>query len=191
MSTIYTLNGKVLKNSANDKWLIKAVPPPPEEVTIGTQTWKTKNLAIDDGGEGISTETVNYGNGDVVEYYYNLTAAERIANSIQGWHLPTRDEWETLVSTVGSDTAGTKLRSTYGWTNGNGTDDYGFSILPTGQIMWGSFGQFGINSLFWTATASTGNSYRIVSCYASTTISLTSTLDKTNGQISVRLIKDA
>lgn len=27
MSTIYTLNGKVLKNSANGKWLIKAVPP--------------------------------------------------------------------------------------------------------------------------------------------------------------------
>lgn len=29
MSTIYTLNGKVLKNSANDKWLIKAVPVDP------------------------------------------------------------------------------------------------------------------------------------------------------------------
>lgn len=29
MSTIYTLNGKVLKNSANDKWLIKATPVDP------------------------------------------------------------------------------------------------------------------------------------------------------------------
>ena len=29
MSTIYTLNGKVLKNAANDKWLIKATPVDP------------------------------------------------------------------------------------------------------------------------------------------------------------------
>lgn len=28
MSTIYTLNGKVLKNSANDKWLTKKEAPP-------------------------------------------------------------------------------------------------------------------------------------------------------------------
>lgn len=27
MSTIYTLNGKVLKNSANDKWLAKKEAP--------------------------------------------------------------------------------------------------------------------------------------------------------------------
>ena len=48
---VYTYNNKVLVNSANDKWLMKA--PPPSEVTIGTQVWKNSNLAIDDGQGGI------------------------------------------------------------------------------------------------------------------------------------------
>jgi uncharacterized protein (TIGR02145 family) len=48
-----------------------------------------------------------------------------------GWHLPTREDWNTLEETVGND--GTKLKKTSGWTNdGNGTDDYGFSALPSG-----------------------------------------------------------
>lgn len=191
MSTIYTLNGKVLKNSATDKWLIKAVPPPPEEVTIGTQTWKTKNLAIDDGGTGISTKTVNYGQGDVVEYYYTFDAAVRIANSISGWHIPTREEWETLSSTVGTDTAGTKLKSTYGWTEGNGTDNYLFSVLPTGVIYSGSFALFGSRGAFWTTTVSSGNYYRIVTFNTGSSISFNSTLSKVDNNISVRLIKDA
>ena len=39
MATIYTINGKVLKNSANDKWLVKKEEPAIEEVIIGSQTW--------------------------------------------------------------------------------------------------------------------------------------------------------
>ena len=74
MSTVYTVNGKVLKNAANDKWLTKKEAPQPtfDEVTIGTQTWTAFNLAIDDGGTGIYHEDnvtangVNMGN----QYYY-------------------------------------------------------------------------------------------------------------------------
>ena len=131
MSTIYTLNSKVLKNTVNDKWLIKKVPPPMDEVQIGNQIWKNKNLAIDDGQGGIYTQTVNYGQGNVVEYYYSWDAAVRVAASITGWHLPTAAEWDTLAATVGgTSTGGTKLKSTYGWTEGNGTDDYGFAAFP-------------------------------------------------------------
>jgi len=42
MSTVYTVNGKVLKNAANDKWLIKKVDPynplglPPNTVRVRT-----------------------------------------------------------------------------------------------------------------------------------------------------------
>lgn len=195
MSTIYTLNGKVLKNSATDKWLIKAVPPPPpEEVTIGTQTWKIKNLAIDDGQGGIYTHTVNYGQGDVVEYYYTFAAANRVAATVQGWHLPSASEWNTLASAVGgSTTAGTKLKSTYGWNdNGNGTDDYYFSGFPAGYLMNnGTFlAQFGNYAYFWTSTASSES-------YA-TTRTLNKAMDKLGSSnenktfcYSVRLIKDA
>lgn len=52
-----------------------------------------------------------------------------------GWHLPSKEEFETLFSAVGdSITAAKKLKSTSGWNAnaGNGTDDYGFSMLPAG-----------------------------------------------------------
>ena len=151
MSTIYTLNGKVLKNAANDKWLIKAVPPPPpEEVTIGTQTWKIHNLAIDDGQEGIYTQTVNYGQGNVTEYYYTWDAAVRVAATVQGWRLPTVQDFMAFYTAFGN-TAGTKLKSTYGWSSGNGTDDYGFCALPSGYYQSGSFLNFGSESRMWTS----------------------------------------
>jgi len=62
-----------------------------------------------------------------------------------GWHLPTRAEIESLIIAAGGeDVAGSKLKSANGgwesywssdedeWKNGNGTDDYSFSALPTG-----------------------------------------------------------
>ena len=54
-----------------------------------------------------------------------------------GWHLPSKDEWNTLMTTVGSDTAGKKLRARDGW-DSNGTDDFGFSALPGGLTLLGS-----------------------------------------------------
>ena len=135
-------------------------PPPPEldYVKIGNQRWMKKNMAVDDGGEGIFKKTVDYGHGEVTEYYYNFYAAVRVAGSIPHCHLPTWDEWKTLVMTVGGvDVAGTKLKSTYGWKykdfDGNGTDDYGFCALPTGESQGGRLGSVGY---FWTATGHIG-----------------------------------
>ena len=51
----------------------------------------------------------------------------------EGWHLPTNEEYQTLISAVGGELTGGKvLKSTSGWyRDGNGTDDYSFSVLPT------------------------------------------------------------
>ena len=51
-----------------------------------------------------------------------------------GWHLPSKEEFETLFTAVGGiGTAGEKLKSTNGWnSSGNGTDAYVFSALPAG-----------------------------------------------------------
>ena len=57
-------------------------------VKIGDQVWMSKNLAIDDGGEGIFYNPKNK------EYYYTWDAAVRIAKAIPGWHLPSEDEWD-------------------------------------------------------------------------------------------------
>lgn len=123
-TTVYTFNGKVLVNSANDKWLKKA--PPTSEVTIGTQVWKNSSLAIDDGGEGI---TVNDG-----VYYYSASAAQRIVNSIPGWHIPSYEEFNTLLNYVGS-TATERINALAAnsdrWLT-PGNDTYGFGMLPNG-----------------------------------------------------------
>lgn len=61
----------------------------------------------------------------------------------EGWHLPSKEEFEILSETVTNgdpyEDIGTKLKSTSGWVyeeimkeDGNGTDNFCFSGLPTG-----------------------------------------------------------
>lgn len=61
-----------------------------------------------------------------------------------GWHIPTSAEWRTLFKAIGAETndywggeyypAGHLLKSASGWyDSGNGTDEYGFSLLPAGK----------------------------------------------------------
>ena len=53
----------------------------------------------------------------------------------QGWHLPSKEEFETLIEALGGKyTSGPKLKSKSGWKDsGNGTDDYEFTALPSGR----------------------------------------------------------
>ena len=156
------IGNRVLK--IGGRVLRPCTPPAPtyDEVTIGSQTWMSKNLAIDDGQSGIYTQTVNYGQGDVTEYYYTWEAAVRVAATVQGWHLPTMSEWDALASAVGGrSTAGTKLKSSYGWNSGNGTDDYYFAAFPAGSWRSGSFHSLGSYANFWTSNErSSSNAYR-------------------------------
>lgn len=136
MATLYTFNNKLVK--INNKFIQKYVEPEPptppgptfDEVTIGNQIWMSKNLAIDDGQGGIIVKTLSYpGIGDVVEYYYNGSATNRIVASIDGWHLPTIEEVETLFNQFSA----TQLKSVAGWMTGyNGTNESKFNLLPAG-----------------------------------------------------------
>ena len=108
---------------------------PFKTVIIGNQTWMAENLAIDDGGSGIYTgNVVNNGVSYGTQYYYTPGAAIRVANTIDGWHVPNSGDWTTLKTYVGSASAGKALKSTEGWkgTKG-GLDTYGFSALPVGS----------------------------------------------------------
>ena len=59
-----------------------------------------------------------------------------------GWHLPDITEWRALFTAVGgSSTASKVLKSQTGWNEGwysyyNGTDAFGFSVLPFGDSFW-------------------------------------------------------
>lgn len=193
MSTIYTLNGKVLKNAANDEWLIKAVPPQPsfDSVTIGSQIWMSKNLSIDDGLGGIATQTVNYGQGDVVEYYYTWDAAVRVAATVQGWHLPSQAEWGALATAVGGrSVAGTKLKSTIGWSSGNGDGSYGFAAFPAGErASSGTF--YNLGSFAYFQTSEELNTSQAYIRRFNTSASMLLGSDYKSYGFSVRLIKDS
>ncbi len=72
-----------------------------------------------------------------------------------GWHLPSNDEWNALFTAVGGQSnAGKVLKSQTGWySNGNGTDAYGFSALPAGRRNYhGNFNYDGYYAYFWSAT---------------------------------------
>ena len=72
----------------------------------------------------------------------------------KGWHLPSKNEWNVLVSGLGGASwAGVKLKSISGWkNNGNGTDDYGFTALPVGYMTnIGEYSYEGTDAVFWSS----------------------------------------
>jgi len=102
-----------------------------KKVTIGNQTWTAENLnyATKKGSKcfgGKEDNCVKYGR------LYTWAAAKEACPA--GWHLPSETEWVTLLTNAGDDkSVPTKLKSKSGWdSNGNGTDNFGFSALPGG-----------------------------------------------------------
>jgi uncharacterized protein (TIGR02145 family) len=129
-------------------------------VTIGTQTWMAANL--DYVAEGSKCYNDLPDNCDTYGRLYNHETAVTACPS--GWHLPTNDEWATLITTIGG-LVGTaeKLKAKSGWVQ-NGTDDYGFAALPGsyGNLRSGNYGsitEFGSarSGFWWSATEQAAN----------------------------------
>ena len=122
---------------------------------------------------------------------YNGYASEHLYNNsatlIPGWHIPSEEEWTALVVAVGEN-AGTKLKSSIEWNSGAGTDDYYFSVFPSGYYA-GSFGGDTYNSYIWSSTDSSGNNLcDVIFKYDDSDVTLDS-YSKAGG-CSVRLIKN-
>ena len=70
-----------------------------------------------------------------------------------GWHLPSREEWLSLIAAVGENpSAVLTLRSSSGWGYANGSNTVGFTMLPGGQKQ----DDFYISACayFWTSSTS-------------------------------------
>ncbi len=113
----------------------------------------------------------------------------------EDWHLPSNDEWNTLFSSVGgAGIAGKKLKSDVGWDdylerNGNGTDDYSFTVLPAGiRGSLGGYGEENSKVYFWSSTEDHLRAYEVMLCNSGDTVLLYS-LFKYNGHY-VRCLKD-
>jgi uncharacterized protein (TIGR02145 family) len=141
-------------------------------VTLGGLKWMTTNLNVATAdswcyGEGgqvyvdgeLKTLSSSEVQANCAKYgrLYTWESAKAACLSV-GKRLPTREEWEALVTAAGgASTAGKKLKSTSGWNDyngqsGNGTNDYGFSALPGGLRGSSVFDNAGNFGLWWTAT---------------------------------------
>jgi len=71
------------------------------------------------------------------------------------WRVPTKADWENLLTFIGSN-PGTKLKSTTGWNINTGTDTHNFKMLPGGvrSITAGAsiFALEGTNAYQWAST---------------------------------------
>jgi uncharacterized protein (TIGR02145 family) len=138
-------------------------------VKIGSQTWMAENLNI----ETADSWCYNNDNSNCAKYgrLYTWNAAMKVCPS--GWHLPSNEEWTTLMETVGGVRqsampdgggsyvyydVGKKLKSKIDWNDyegksGNGTDEFGFSALPGGDRKSnGSFEGISNFGYWWSAT---------------------------------------
>lgn len=192
-------------------------------VTIGTQVWLVENLKTTKfrNGDPIPNLTVfsqwktataaaycnyenNTGYGDAEGRLYNWFAVNDSRGiAPPGFHVPSREEWQTLVTFLGGDNAaGGKLKEAgnSSWTAPNtaATNESGFKAKAAGirntyQFATQDFLHRGILGNFWSTTAITNPSNLISAWYMHLQYDIAqgsvSFHEKTMG-LSVRCVKD-
>jgi len=107
-------------------------------VTIGNLTWMAQNLNFDTDEswclrEGKNPTAASNANCEKFGRLYSWEAAQHACPA--EWRLPEARDWDNMVSTVGGEYPGMRLKSRTDW---NGTDEFGFSALPGGWRIGGS-----------------------------------------------------
>ena len=120
-------------------------------VVINNQVWMAENFKY----ESEYYSCYNYDDSFCPKYgcLYMWRGAK--TDCPEGWHLPDRDEFRWMIGEAGGQTkAGKMLKSKDGWNDdGNGSDAYGFSVLPAGyREVTGGSRQLGSTACFWTST---------------------------------------
>lgn len=186
-------------------------------VKIGEQVWMAENMRATQGRDGSillgsSTSSAtpyrycpngNSGNVDKYGYLYNWEAAKKVCPN--GWHLPTKAEFQTLMDycsdhyAAGGDGANNAkaLASTTDWHSSSSSYDIGknpsannqsgFSALPAGYYN-GNYNVFGYRANFWSSTPDGDNAYNLNLYYDRSDAYLDSN-DRSYGR-SVRCLRD-
>lgn len=120
-------------------------------VLIGDQVWMTDNMNYNiplkwDGQMGSLISGSRYYNDDNVSYqdhgrlyYWDVEIINSVCPS--GWHVPSDQEWTTLVTSSGGfDIAGGKLKRAgidfWKSPNNDATNEFGFNAISTGMAMY-------------------------------------------------------
>ncbi len=147
-------------------------------VVIGTQEWLTSNLKTSTYNDGAAIPNVtlsadwkslatpafcwydnNAGNKDTYGGLYNWYVVNTGKLCPAGFHVPTKDEWIALRTSLGTD-AGGAMKSLSGlWDSPNvgATNSSGFSALPGGMRADNDAAAFqykGEEAVFWCSTQS-------------------------------------
>ena len=147
-------------------------------VTIGTQIWLKQNLKTTKFNDGTTIPLVTgntdwnnlvtpgycwYSNDEATyksDYgaLYNWYAVGTGKLCPKGWHAPTNDEIDILITFLGGvNAAGGKLKEAglthWNSPNEGATDESGFSFLPGGyRSNAGTFAEIRINGAWWNIT---------------------------------------
>ena len=157
-----------------------------QDITIGKQVWKSKNLNVDKFKNGDPIQQVKTkeawikagqdkqpawcyynndpANGTKYGKLYNWYAVNDPRGlAPEGYHIPTDTEWFELITFLGGEyAAGKKIKSTTGWKdNGNGTNECKFAGLPAGRRnYYGEFESLGAYAGWWTSESFASDSAR-------------------------------
>lgn len=121
-------------------------------VKIGSRIWMGENLNYKVNGSYCYND-----NSENCKTYGRLYTWEAAANACpEGFHLPSKDEWNLLLKSIGDrDEAGLLLKSNNGWDyQGNGSNNYKFSVLPAGYGDSEDFSDIGVSASFWSTYVS-------------------------------------
>ncbi|SHL32105.1 major paralogous domain-containing protein [Fibrobacter intestinalis] len=118
--------------------------------TIGSQVWMAENLNY------ATTNSYCYNDieSNCIKYGHLYTFEAALGACPNGWHLPTLEEFETLITIAGGEMyAGIQLKSVGTWeTDWGESDIYSFSVLPAGGGNGVSYRGEGTKAYFWTST---------------------------------------
>ena len=147
-------------------------------VQIGNQIWMAENLKLE-VSDGFCYGDVK-ANCEKYGTFYTAKTALRICP--EGWKLPNDEAWKILAQNIGAeydesgrsgggtfiyinDDAISKIRSTTGWSNTNGTNALGFSAYPAGKFNGTQYSGLGEQAAFMGSNKSSGedDSWAVIS----------------------------
>lgn len=152
-------------------------------VRIGNQVWMAENLKATRGANGSMLDGVYSYNNDEsnVPEYGRLYTWEAAKNACpKGWHLPAKQEWDSLASSLGPDPV-QKLSS-------GGRS--GFDARFGGRLAGDSFGYMGEIGLYWSSTESMNPDHAVQVLLIKNEANIRSDHTPVSGGLSVRYVKD-
>lgn len=185
-----------------------------KKVRIHTQVWMVKNLDVETFANGdkipeAKTEEEwlkaaknkqpawcyynnNPANGEIYGKLYNWYAAtNKRGIAPKGWHVPRLDEWKILIDNLGGAMdAGIVMKDSVLWEKGKGSNESGFSSIPSGyRNPDNKFYLKGRVGGWWTVTAHDDDYAWAIYNASKFTITNPITMSKGNG-VPIRCIKN-